>query len=146
MKISPITAFDPPLLSHAFCTYHSLFTWAAVKIKPEKKFRPVQDLNPLPLWYWCSAMPTELFSGLIYFHYCSSSVHYCKDRFHIHVFVRSSHIWFPYILNHLWQTSVNLVDMFKFKMNFKSNSSKTGFICIEIDPQLKKIKIKLAIV
>ena len=36
--------------------------------------------------------------------------------------------------------------MFQFKMNFKSNSSKTGFICIEIDPQLKKIKIKLAIV
>ena len=24
--------------------------------------------------------------------YCSSSVHYCEDRFHIHVFIRSSNI------------------------------------------------------
>ena len=28
------------------------------------------------------------------------------------------------------QTSVNLVDIFKSKMNFKSNSFKTGLICI----------------
>ena len=26
-----------------------------------------------------------------YFHYCSSSVYYREDRFHIHVFIRSSH-------------------------------------------------------
>ena len=25
-------------------------------------------------------------------HYCSSSVHYCEYRFHIHVFIHSSHI------------------------------------------------------
>ena len=43
-----------------------------------------------------------------------------------------------------WQTSVNLVDMFKSKMNFKLNSSKTGYICIEINPQPKKIQIRLA--
>ena len=40
------------------------------------------------------------------------------------------------------QTLVNLVDMFKFKMNFKSNSSKTSLNCIEINPQPKKIKIR----
>ena len=34
-----------------------------------------------------------------------SSVHYCKDRFHIHVFNRSSNIWLPYIHNRLFTTS-----------------------------------------
>ena len=48
-------------------------------------------------------------TGLIFFftpcfHYCSSSVHYCKDRFHIHVFIRSSHILFLYIYSHLFIT------------------------------------------
>ena len=33
--------------------------------------------------------------------------------------------------------------MFKSKMNFKSNSSKTGYICIEINPQPKKLQIRL---
>ena len=32
--------------------------------------------------------------------------------------------------------------MFKSKMNFKSNSSKTSLNCIEINPQPKKIKIR----
>ena len=26
----------------------------------KKKFRPVRDLNQWPLWYQCSALPTEL--------------------------------------------------------------------------------------
>ena len=40
------------------------------------------------------------------------------------------------------QTLLNLVDMFKSEMNFKSNLSKTGLTCIEINPQSKKIKIR----
>ena len=28
-----------------------------------------------------------------YFHYCSSSVHYWEDYFHIHIFIHSSNIW-----------------------------------------------------
>ena len=32
--------------------------------------------------------------------------------------------------------------MFKSEMNFKSNLSKTGLTCIEINPQSKKIKIR----
>ena len=35
-----------------------------------------------------------------YLHYCSSSVHYCEDRSHIQVFIRSSHTWFSYIHSH----------------------------------------------
>ena len=35
-------------------------TWAV-----EKKFRPVRDLNPWPLRYRCSALPTELTSQLL---------------------------------------------------------------------------------
>ena len=58
--------------------------------KAWKKFRPVRDLNPWPLRYRCSALPTELKSQLgaghyekrPYFHYCSSSAHYCEDHFH----------------------------------------------------------------
>ena len=42
-----------------------------------------------------------------------------------------------------WQTSVNLVDMSKSKMNFKSNSLKTGLICIGKNPQHKKMQIGL---
>ena len=39
-------------------------TWAIAKIRPEKKFRPVRDLNPWPLWHQSSALPTELMSQL----------------------------------------------------------------------------------
>ena len=38
------------------------------------------------------------------FHYCLSSVHYCEDRFHIHVFIRSSNIWLSYIHSRRIQT------------------------------------------
>ena len=39
-------------------------TELVVKIRPEKKFRPIQDLNPWPLQYQCSALPPELTSQL----------------------------------------------------------------------------------
>ena len=38
--------------------------WTSSWNKAWKKFRPIQDLNPWPLWYWCSALPTELTSQL----------------------------------------------------------------------------------
>ena len=41
-------------------------------IRPEEKFRPVQDLNPWPLWYWCSPLPTELTSQMVAGHYVGS--------------------------------------------------------------------------
>ena len=37
---------------------------AVVKNKAWKKFRPVQDLNPWPMWYQCSALRTKLTSTL----------------------------------------------------------------------------------
>ena len=43
-----------------------------------------------------------------YFHYCSRSVHYCEDRFHIHVFICSSNILLSYIHSRL--TMVMLVE------------------------------------
>lgn len=39
---------------------------------------------------------TEFFFRL-YFHNCSISIHYCEDRFPIHVLNRSSREWFSYI-------------------------------------------------
>ena len=41
------------------------------------------------------------------------------------------------------QTSVNLVDMFKSEIDFKSNPSKTGYICMETNPLPKKIQASL---
>ena len=40
-----------------------------------------------------------------YFFFCSSSVLYCEDRFHIHVFIRSSNIWLSYIHSRLFTSS-----------------------------------------
>ena len=120
-------------------------TRAVVKRRPEKKFRPVRDFNPWSLRYWCSALLTELTSqlgaghyvgskltrevvngfksrtGLNFFfrssfHNCSSSVHYCEDRFHIHVFIRSSNIWLSYIhsrLKSVMQSKFNIQSSFK---------------------------------
>ena len=51
----------------------------------------VMGSNPVQAWL--------VFQALI--HYCSNRVHYCEDRFQIHVFIRSSHIWFSYIHSHL---------------------------------------------
>ena len=42
--------------------------WAAVKSKPQKILRFEYDLNPWLLWYWCSALPTELSSQLVAVH------------------------------------------------------------------------------
>ena len=39
-----------------------------------------------------------------YFHYCLSNVHYCEDHFHVHFFVRSSHVWSSYLYSHLHTT------------------------------------------
>ena len=51
--------------------------------------------NPVQAWIFFRS----------YFHCCLSSVHYCEHHFHIHVFIRSSHIWFSYIHSHLFITS-----------------------------------------
>ena len=37
-------------------------TELVVEIRPEKKFGLVRNLNPCPLQYLCSALPTELTS------------------------------------------------------------------------------------
>ena len=42
---------------------------AEVKIRPEKNFRPVWDLNPWPLQYQCSVLPNEPTSQLGATHY-----------------------------------------------------------------------------
>ena len=55
----------------------------------------VMGSNPVQAWIFFRP----------YFHYCSSSVHYCEDRFHIHVFIRSSNMWLSYIHSHLFTTS-----------------------------------------
>ena len=45
---------------------------SSCEIKAWKKFRPERDSNPWPLWYWCSALPTELSSLLGAGHFVSS--------------------------------------------------------------------------
>ena len=48
------------------------------------------------------------------FHYCLSSVPYCEDRYHIHVFFRSSNIW---LMTHIFTTIISTVR--------KKNNKKT---------------------
>ena len=55
-------------------------TRAVVKIRPEKKFRPVRDLNPWPLQYRCSALPIELTSQLEAGHYVGSETDPWSDK------------------------------------------------------------------
>ena len=54
----------------------------SLKIRPEKKFRPERDSNPWPLWYRCSALPTEVSSHreLVTLWVCNIPVkgEYCK--------------------------------------------------------------------
>ena len=53
------------------------------------RYRIGHGSNPVQAWIFFRPSP----------HHYSSSVHYCEDRFHIHVFNRSSNIWLPYIHN-----------------------------------------------
>ena len=65
-------------------------TELVVEIRPEKKFKPVRDLNPWSpitshdLWVQISYGPEFFFFFFI---------HICEDRFYIRFFYRSSHIY-----------------------------------------------------
>ena len=72
--------------------------------KAWKKFRPVRDLNPRPLRYRRSALPTELISqlggGL-------SSAHYCEDHFHSRLYPQFKYIYnFHIFLTVTWEIIV----------------------------------------
>ena len=54
------------------------------------------------------------------FHYCLSSVPYCEDRYHIHVFIRSSNIW---LMTHIFTTIISTVR----KKNNKKTQPLTKF-------------------
>ena len=66
-------------------------TKAVVKRRPEK--------NSGLYGIWTSAIPVQawIFFQAFFSLYCLSSVHNCEDRFHIHVFIRSSNVWLSYI-------------------------------------------------
>ena len=57
----------------------------------------VMGSNPLQAW---------IFFFRPYFHFCTSSVHYCEDCLHIHIFICSSNIWLSYIYSHLLSTQL----------------------------------------
>ena len=52
-----------------------------------------EDIGSNPVQAWIFFRP--------YFHYCSSSVHYWEDYFHIHIFIHSSNIWLSFIHSRL---------------------------------------------
>ena len=54
----------------------------------------------------CELKFIKTYETKAYFHYCSSSVHYCEDHFHIHFFIRSSQIWSSYIHNNFKLTAL----------------------------------------
>ena len=85
--------------SPAVCLQHKK-NFLSSKNKAWKKVMPVRDLNSWPVRYRCSVLPVShrSFSNPVqvwtffwpYFHYCSGSVHYCGNRFHIYVFIPRS--------------------------------------------------------
>ena len=64
-----------------------------------KKFRPVWDLNPWPLWYQCSALPTALMNPLGAGLNVGSKL--CLFTYLSMVF----HIWFSHIHSHWYGLS-----------------------------------------
>ena len=67
--------------------------------KAWKKFRPVRDLNPWPLRYRCSVVPTELTSQLGADHYVGSIYIYS------HIYIYDFHIFLAaalHIIINLW--------------------------------------------
>ena len=60
-------------------------------IAQEVRIAKVMGSNPLQAWIFFRP----------FLRYCSRSVRYCEDRFHIHVFIRSSNVWLTYIHNRL---------------------------------------------
>ena len=91
-----------------YCEDSSIFTsLTAVQINDFHIFTTVYSSLHGFIWNQHSdQLPGGLLAQLV--EHCSgiaevmgSSVHYCEDRFHTHVFNRSSNIWLPRIHNHL---------------------------------------------
>ena len=89
------------LLSKCFTGFvqTSITSWPASSWLVSSVFRA---LHGYCRWYGFNPVQAWIFSGLI-FHYCVNSVHCCEDCFHIHFFIRSSHIWSSHIHSH-WST------------------------------------------
>ena len=76
----------------------------------------VMGSNPVQAWIFFRP----------YFHYCSTSVYYCVDRFHIYVFNRSSDIWLSYINSRLkW----NKLAFLRKKLHVSSETKQTKKKC-----------------
>ena len=73
--------------------------FSSSEYKAWKKFRPVWDLNPWPLWYQCSALPTALMSPLEAGLNVGSKL--CLFTYLSMVF----HIWFSHIHSHWYGLS-----------------------------------------
>ena len=78
-------------------------TRAVVKRRPEKKFRPVRDFNPWPLWYWCSALLTELTSQLGAGHYVGSKL--TREVVNKRLWIYEIHIFELRIKTWIWKWS-----------------------------------------
>ena len=82
-------------------------TWIWKRSSRCTNIAEVMGSNPVQAW---------IFFFRSSFHNCSSSVHYCEDRFHIHVFIRRSNIWLSYIhsrLKSVMQSKFNIQSSFK---------------------------------
>ena len=64
-------------------------------------------------------LPVGLLAQLVAHCTCSSSVHYCEDRFQIHVFIRSSNMTFIY--SHSFNNNDNNKKSIIKGQNFNNN-------------------------
>ena len=76
-----------------------------------------------------------LFFFRLCFHHCSSSVHYCKDRFHIHVFIHIWHLCFSYIHSHLFpQLSAPCAYLVAMVFTLEYETTSSIFLRINQEP------------
>ena len=61
---------------------------------------------------------------------CLSSAHYWGDRFNTHFFIRSSHIWFSHLYNHLvfWSSAVKGSEVLIGRSKVKSYKKHSNFL------------------
>ena len=73
-------------------------------IAQEVRIAKVMGSNPLQAWIFFRP----------FLRYCSRSVRYCEDRFHIHVFIRSSNVWLSYIHNRLQSRFIQRLNLLQW--------------------------------
>ena len=104
MQRSFVLQLNETIISTNVYCWYILLHFELPQIKAYENFKLITIFLIIRSWVQIPYKP-EFFTRPS-FHYCFSSVHNCKDCFHIHVFIGSSNIWLSYIHRHLFTASL----------------------------------------